>query len=67
MTIVLLISQQTRRMIQDASFKDVDDICDICSKIYNLSGRRYVNAWRWYLLSYNTLVDFAKELTDHDR
>lgn len=29
---------------QDASFKDVDIHVIICSKIYNLSGIRYVNA-----------------------
>jgi hypothetical protein len=45
-----------RRMaVKIASLKDIDEIWSylINSKLYRLSGRRYVSARRWYCLDYN--------------
>jgi N-acetylglutamate synthase-like GNAT family acetyltransferase len=53
-----------RRMtVKIASLKDIDEIWSylINSKVYRLSGRRYVNAWRWYCLDYTSLERFIEE------
>ena len=46
-----------------ASSADLDDICNYLtySPIYKLSGRRYVNSWRWYFLNRKTLRHFIKK------
>jgi RimJ/RimL family protein N-acetyltransferase len=53
-----------RRMnVKIASLKDIDEIWSylINSKVYRLSGRRYVSAWRWYCLDYTSLERFIEE------
>jgi len=46
-----------------ASSADLNNICNYLtdSPIYKLSGRRYVNSWRWYFLDRKTLRHFIKE------
>lgn len=46
-----------------AGSTDVDDIWNYLrnSEIYKLSGKRYVNGWRWYSFDYKALVDFVKD------
>ena len=43
--------------------RDIDKVWNYLkkSKIYKFSGKRYVNAWRWYRFNDKTLVDFVKE------
>lgn len=53
-----------RRMnVKIASLKDIDEIWSylINSKVYRLSGRRYVSAWRWYCLDHTSLERFIEE------
>jgi|ERR671933_366152 hypothetical protein len=53
-----------RRMaVKIASLKDIDEIWSylINSKVYRLSGRRYVSAWKWYCLDYTSLERFIEE------
>jgi hypothetical protein len=42
---------------------DLNNICNYLtySPIYKLSGRRYVNSWRWYFLNRKTLKHFINE------
>jgi hypothetical protein len=53
-------NKNTTRM---ASCDDIDNVWDYLtfSEIYKLSGRRYFNAWRWYPLDYERIVDFTKK------
>ena len=53
-------NKNTTRM---ASCDDIDDVWDYLtfSEIYKLSGKRYFNAWRWYPLDYERIVDFTKK------
>ena len=53
-------NKNTTRM---ASCDDIDDIWYYLtfSEIYKRSGRRYFNAWRWYPLDYERIVDFTKK------
>ena len=46
-----------------ASPIDINNIWDYLknSKIYKLSAKRYVDAWRWYTLDRNILTDFVKQ------
>ena len=46
-----------------ASPKDVDKIWHYLknSRIYRLSGRRYVDSWRWYRFGRNVLKKFVRE------
>jgi ribosomal protein S18 acetylase RimI-like enzyme len=50
----------------NARIANVDDIDDIWqylqqSKIYCLSGKRYVKSWRWYMFDRRALLNFVKE------
>ena len=49
--------------IKIVSLKDIDEIWSylINSKVYRLSGRRYMSAWRWYCLDYTSLERFIEE------
>ncbi len=55
-----------RHQESNARIANADNIGDIWqylqqSKIYRLSGKRYVNSWRWYELDHRALLNFAKE------
>lgn len=50
----------------NARIANADDIVDIWqylqqSKIYRLSGKRYVKSWRWYAFDRRALLNFVKE------
>jgi GNAT superfamily N-acetyltransferase len=46
-----------------ANNNDIDDIWHYLqqSKIYSLSGKRYVKSWHWYTFDRTTLLNFVKE------
>jgi ribosomal protein S18 acetylase RimI-like enzyme len=48
--------------IRIAAIVDLDNVWDYlqCSETYRLSGETYFEAWRWYYLSYEKIVDFIK-------
>ena len=48
--------------IRIAAIEDLDNVWDYlrCSETYHLSGETYFEAWRWYYLSYEKIVDFIK-------
>jgi ribosomal protein S18 acetylase RimI-like enzyme len=48
--------------IRIAAIEDLDNVWDYlqCSETYRLSGKTYFEAWRWYYLNYEKLVDFIK-------
>jgi ribosomal protein S18 acetylase RimI-like enzyme len=55
-----------RHQESNARIANVDDIDDIWqylqqSKIYRLSGKRYVKSWRWYTFDHRALLNFVKE------
>jgi len=57
------MGMRRRMTVKIASLKDIDEIWSylINSKVYRLSGRRYVSAWRWYCLDYTSLERFIEE------
>ena len=55
-----------RHQESNARIANVDDIDDIWkylqqSKIYRLSGKKYVKSWHWYTFDRRALLDFVKE------
>jgi RimJ/RimL family protein N-acetyltransferase len=50
------------KKIRKAAIEDLDNVWDYlrCSETYHLSGETYFEAWRWYYLSYEKIVDFIK-------
>lgn len=48
--------------IRIAVIEDLDNVWDYlqCSETYRLSGKTYFEAWRWYYLNYEKIVDFIK-------
>ena len=46
-----------------ANANDIDDIWHYLqqSKIYHLSGKRYVKSWHWYAFDHTALLNFVKE------
>lgn len=58
------ISNQSKNAlkIRIAAIEDLDNVWDYlrCSETYHLSGEMYFEAWRWYYLSYEKIVDFLK-------
>lgn len=55
-----------RHQESNARIANADDIVDIWqylqqSKIYRLSGKRYVKSWRWYAFDRRALLNFVKE------
>jgi RimJ/RimL family protein N-acetyltransferase len=55
-----------RHQESNARIANADDIDDIWqylqqSKIYRLSGKRYVKAWHWYTFDCRALLNFVKE------
>ena len=48
--------------IRIAAMEDLDNVWDYlqCSETYRLSGKTYFEAWRWYYLNYEKIVDFIK-------
>ena len=55
-----------RHQESNARIANVDDIDDIWqylqqSKIYHLSGKKYVKSWHWYTFDHRTLLNFVKE------
>jgi hypothetical protein len=48
--------------IRIAAIEDLDNVWDYlqCSETYRLSGKTYFEAWRWYYLNYEKIVDFIK-------
>ncbi|MDQ4013136.1 MAG: GNAT family N-acetyltransferase, partial [Thermoproteota archaeon] len=58
------ISNQSKNAvkIRIAAIEDLDDVWNYlqCSETYRLSGETYFEAWRWYYLSYEKIVDFIK-------
>jgi ribosomal protein S18 acetylase RimI-like enzyme len=55
-----------RHQESNARIANVDDIDDIWkylhqSKIYHLSGKKYVKSWHWYTFDRRALLDFVKE------
>ena len=48
--------------IRIAAIEDLDNVWDYLqySETYRLSGKTYFEAWRWYYLSYEKIVDFIK-------
>lgn len=46
-----------------ANANDIEDIWQYLqqSKIYRLSGKRYVKSWRWYTFDHRALLNFVKE------
>ena len=55
-----------RHKESNARIANVDDIDNIWqylqqSKIYHLSGKRYVKSWHWYTFDRRTLLNFVKE------
>jgi GNAT superfamily N-acetyltransferase len=55
-----------RRSKSGARLANIDDLDDIWkylqhSKIYGLSGKRYVKSWHWYVLDEKALRDLTKE------
>ena len=55
-----------RHQESNARIANADDIEDIWhylqqSKIYHLSGKRYVKSWHWYTFDHTALLNFVKE------
>ncbi len=55
-----------RHQESNARIANADDIDDIWqylqhSKIYRMSGRRYVKSWHWYMFDRTALINFVKE------
>jgi hypothetical protein len=55
-----------RNQESNARIANADDIGDIWqylqqSKIYRLSGKRYVKSWHWYAFDRRALINFVKE------
>ena len=55
-----------RHQESNARIANVDDIDDIWqylqqSKIYHLSGKKYVKSWHWYTFDRRALLNFVKE------
>jgi N-acetylglutamate synthase-like GNAT family acetyltransferase len=55
-----------RHQESNARIANADDIDDIWhylqqSKIYRLSGKRYVKSWHWYTIDHTALLNFVKE------
>jgi hypothetical protein len=55
-----------RHQESEARIANVDDIDNIWqylqqSKIYHLSGKRYVKSWHWYTFGRRELLNFVKE------
>jgi hypothetical protein len=55
-----------RQQESNARIANADDIDDIWqylqqSKIYRLSGKRYVKSWQWYTFDHRALLNFVKE------
>jgi ribosomal protein S18 acetylase RimI-like enzyme len=55
-----------RQQESNARIANADDIDDIWqylqqSKIYRLSGKRYVKSWQWYMFDHRALLNFVKE------
>jgi RimJ/RimL family protein N-acetyltransferase len=50
------------KKIRKAAIEDLDNVWDYlqCSETYRLSGKTYFEAWRWYYLNYEKIVDFIK-------
>jgi hypothetical protein len=50
------------KKIRIAAIEDLDNVWDYlqCSETYHLSGKTYFEAWRWYYLNYEKIVDFIK-------
>ncbi len=48
--------------IRIAAIEDLDNVWDYLqySETYRLSGKTYFEAWRWYYLNYEKIVDFIK-------
>jgi ribosomal protein S18 acetylase RimI-like enzyme len=58
------VSNQSKNelKIRIAAMEDLDNVWDYlqCSETYRLSGKTYFEAWRWYYLNYEKIVDFIK-------
>jgi RimJ/RimL family protein N-acetyltransferase len=50
------------KKIRKAAIEDLDNVWDYlqCSETYRLSGKTYFEAWRWYCLNYEKIVDFIR-------
>ena len=50
------------KKIRKAAIEDLDNVWDYlqCSETYRLSGKTYFEAWRWYYLNYEKIVDFIR-------
>jgi N-acetylglutamate synthase-like GNAT family acetyltransferase len=50
------------KKIRIAAIEDLDNVWGYlqCSETYHLSGKTYFEAWRWYYLNYEKIVDFIK-------
>ena len=48
--------------VRIATLEDLDNVWNYlqCSETYRLSGKRYFEAWRWYYLNYEKIVDFIR-------
>jgi ribosomal protein S18 acetylase RimI-like enzyme len=60
---ISIINQSKNALkIRIATIEDLDNVWDYLqgSKTYRLSGETYFEAWRWYHLSYEKIVDFIK-------
>jgi ribosomal protein S18 acetylase RimI-like enzyme len=55
--------RQQESNVRIANADDIDDIWQYLqqSKIYRLSGKRYVKSWRWYMFDRRALLNFVKE------
>lgn len=58
------VSNQSKNelKIRIAAIEDLDNVWDYLqySETYRLSGKTYFEAWRWYYLNYEKIVDFIK-------
>jgi ribosomal protein S18 acetylase RimI-like enzyme len=48
--------------VRIAALEDLDNVWNYlqCSETYRLSGKRYFEAWRWYYLNYEKIIDFIR-------
>ena len=55
--------RQQESNVRIANADDIDDIWQYLqqSKIYRLSGKRYVKSWQWYMFDHRALLNFVKE------
>ena len=55
--------RQQESNVRIANADDIDDIWQYLqqSKIYRLSGKRYVKSWQWYTFDHRALLNFVKE------